>query len=125
MPFASADANIYSALNVAGLTGVAISPDLRNRETDIPAVTWTLEDNVPTQHAGGSIAPYHARYTFTTFHTTRQRAENLADSVLTALRASTDFQTRENARTSDLIIRGSESVPTPTTNLDITLTFGS
>ena len=125
MPFANADANIYSALNVAGLSGVAISPDLRNRETDIPAVTWVLDDNVPTQYAGGSIAPYHARYTFTAYQTTRQLAEDLADSVLTALRASSDFQTRENARTSDLIIRGSESVPTPTTNLDITLTFGS
>ena len=52
-------------------------------------------------------------------------AEDLADSVITALSASADFQTRENARTSDILIRGAESTQTPTTNLDITLTFGS
>ncbi len=125
MPYASADANIYDALDVSGLSGVALAPDLRNRETDIPAVTWTLEDNQPAQTSTGAVAPYHARYTFVCYQTSRVLAEDLADSVITALSASADFQTRENARTSDILIRGAESTQTPTTNLDITLTFGS
>lgn len=125
MSFADADANIYTALNVVALDGVALSPDLRNRETDIPAVTWTLEDKNASQVSTGSVAPYHARFTFVCYSTSRVLANDLADTVLTALGASVDFQTRENARTSDLILRGSESVPTPTINLDLILTFGS
>lgn len=125
MPFADADENIYDALNVAALSGVALAPDLRNRETDIPAVTWVLEDNQPTQHAGGSGGPFHARYTLSTYHTSRMLAEDLADSALTALRASADFLVRENARSSDILVRGAESTPLPTTNLDLTLTFGT
>ena len=123
MPFADADENIYDALNVAALSGVALAPDLRNRETDIPAVTWVLEDNQPTQHAGGSGGPFHARYTLSTYHTSRMLAEDLADTALTALRASADFLVRENARSSDILVRGAESTPLPTTNLDLTLTF--
>lgn len=126
MSFSDADANIYSALDAAaGLNGVALSPDLRNRDTDIPAVTWTLEDKNPTQTSAGSIAPYHARFTFVCYSTSRVLANDLADAVLAALAASADFQTRESARTSDLILRGSESVPTPTINLDLILTFGT
>lgn len=125
MSFADADANIYTALNVVALDGVALSPDLRNRDTDIPAVTWTLEDKNATQSAGGSIAPYHSRWTFVCYQTSRVLANDLADAVLTALGASVHFKTRENARTSDLILRGSESVPTPTINLDLILTFGT
>lgn len=125
MPFADADENIYDALNVAALSGVALAPDLRNRETDIPAVTWVLEDNQPTQHAGGSGGPFHARYTLSTYHTSRMLAEDLADSALTALRASSNFLVRENARSSDILVRGAESTPLPTTNLDLTLTFGT
>lgn len=125
MPFNTADANIYDALDVSSLNGVALSPDLRNRETDIPAVTWTLEDNQPAQTSTGTVPPYHARFTFVCYQTTRVGCEDLADLVVAALVASADFQTRENARTSDLIIRGADSVQLPTTNLDITLTFGS
>lgn len=125
MPFADADENIYDALNVAALSGVALAPDLRNRETDIPAVTWVLEDNQPTQHAGGSGGPFHARYTLSIYHTSRMLAEDLADTALTALRASSDFLVRENARSSDILVRGAESTPLPTTNLDLTLTFGT
>ena len=98
MPFADADENIYDALNVAALSGVALAPDLRNRETDIPAVTWVLEDNQPTQHAGGSGGPFHARYTLSTYHTSRMLAEDLADTALTA--------TRGEARARPLLLRG-------------------
>ena len=50
MSFAEADAKIKTALD--GLSA-ACTPDIRNRETDIPAVVWSLEDSGATETAGG------------------------------------------------------------------------
>ena len=50
MSFAEADAKIKTALD--GLSA-ACTPDIRNRETDIPAVVWSLEDSGATEDRQG------------------------------------------------------------------------
>ena len=122
MSFAEADAKIKTA--TASLSA-SCSPDIRNRETDIPAVIWTLEDSGATETAGGSGAPYHARFVFLIMHTSRIFADDLTDLVLAGLVASSDFMTRETSRSGDLILRGADTKPVYTTTLSTVLTFGS
>ncbi len=128
MPFRTADRHIYDALtdvtNGVG-SGIAIAPDVRNRETDVPAIIWSVDDSGGSQTSAGTIGPYHARYTVSVMHTTRLTSVALAEDALAAMEASSDFQTRENSRRGEAIARGSESTPLYLTELDLTLTFGA
>lgn len=122
MSYSTADADIKTAL--AGVNAVA-SPDIRRRETDVPAVVWTLLDSNPTQTATGSSAPFHTQYEFTVFELSRIDAERLADSSIAALVASSSFiGAREVSRSPDLIIRGADTTPLYTTQVVVALTFG-
>ena len=82
MSYSTADADIKTAL--VGVNAIA-TPDIRRRETDVPAIVWTLIDSNPTQTATGSAAPFHTQYEFTTFELSRIDAERLADDALAAL----------------------------------------
>lgn len=128
MPFKTADQHIYDALtnetNGVG-AGIAIAPDVRNRETDVPAIIWSVDDSGGSQTSTGTIGPYHARYTMSIMHTTRLASMSLAADAMTALNASTNFDTRENSRRGEAIARGSESTPLYLVELDLTLTFGA
>ena len=75
MPFASANSDIFDAISV---TGAVVVPDIRNRETDIPAVLFGLEDSGATNDSTGTIGPYHSRYIFACLHTSRINADALA-----------------------------------------------
>lgn len=128
MSFETADQDIYDALTAAGTgvgSGIAISPDVRNRETDVPAIIWSIDDSGGSQTSAGTIGPYHARYTMSVMHTSRLTSIALAEDAIVALEASSDFQTRENSRRGEAIARGSESTPLYLTELDLTLTFGA
>jgi hypothetical protein len=123
MSWATADADIATAL--AGVTA-AKAPNLRNRETDVPAVVWALVDSGPTESASGSGAPYHARYDFDCMTLSRISAEDLADSVVTALAASGSFvHARETNRGSDVVVRGADKTPLYVASLSMSITFGS
>ena len=122
MSFANADKNIKTALTAVV---AACTPELRNRDTDVPAVVWNLEDSGATETAKGSGAPYHARYSFLCMSNSRILVEDLADDVLAKLVASTDFLSRETSRSGDVILRGSDTKPVYTSNLSTVLTFGS
>jgi len=128
VPFETADQHIYDALTDAlnGVgSGIAIAPDVRNRETDVPAIIWSVDDSGGSQTSAGTIGPYHARYTVSVMHTTRLTSMALAEDALAALEASAAFLTRENSRRGEAIARGSESTPLYLTELDLTLTFGA
>jgi hypothetical protein len=128
VPFETADQHIYDALKAAGTgvgSGIAIAPDVRNRETDVPAIIWSVDDSGGSQTSAGTIGPYHARFTMSIMHTTRLSSMALANDAVSALAASGNFQTRENSRRGEAIARGSESVPLYLTELDLTLTFGA
>ena len=121
MSYSTADEDIKTAL--AGVSAAA-APNLRNRETDVPAVVWSLVDNNPTESASGSTAPYHARFDLDCMHTSRIAAEDLADSVVAALVASTDWvHARETNRSSDVVIRGADKTPLYLTVVSVTITF--
>lgn len=122
MSFAEADAKIKTAI---GDLAAACTPDIRNRETDIPAVVWSLEDSGATETSTGSGAPYHARFMFLCMDSSRILAENLADALLVKLIASSDFMTRESSRSGDLVLRGADTKPIYTTTLSTVITFGS
>jgi hypothetical protein len=123
MSFSSANTDIKTALSSVS---AAAAPDLRNRETDIPAVVWALVDSNPAEHAGGSSAPYHARFDFDCLALSRIESENLADSVLAALASSSDWiHARETNRSGDVVIRGADKTPVYVTALSVSLTFGT
>ena len=122
MSFAEADAKIKTALD--GLSA-ACTPDIRNRETDIPAVVWSLEDSGATETAGGSGGPYHARFQFFCMDSSRILVEDLADALLVKLIDSSDFMTRETSRSGDVLLRGADTKPIYTSTLSTVLTFGS
>ena len=129
MSYASADQDIAQKLATAGVSA-SCSPDLRNRETDIPAVVWALVDKNPSETSTGTTTPYHARYDFDCLSTSRMFAENLADDVIAALQPETwpggSWQgMRETNRSSDVIIRGADKTPVYVASLSITFTFGS
>ena len=123
MSWATADQDINTALS--GVTA-AKSPNLRNRDTDVPAVVWSLIDNNPTESASGSGAPYHARYEFDCLEDSRIEAEDLADSVVAALAASASFTAaRETNRGADVVVRGADKTPLYVSTISMTLTFAS
>jgi hypothetical protein len=123
MSWATADATIATALD--GVVA-AKSPNLRNRETDVPAVVWSLVDSGPTESASGSTAPYHARYEFDCMALSRIAAEDLADSVVGALAAADSFvHARETSRGADVVVRGADKTPLYVSNLSMSITFGT
>lgn len=123
MSWVSADADIATALaDVAA----AKAPNLRNRETDVPAVVWALMDSGPTESATGSGAPYHARYDFDCMTLSRISAEDLADTVVEALAASASFvHARETSRGSDVVVRGADKTPLYVATISMSITFGT
>jgi hypothetical protein len=123
MSWATADEDIATAL--AGVTA-AKSPNLRNRETDVPAVVWALVDSGPTESASGSGAPYHARFEFDCMALSRIAAEDLADAVVAALAVGASFvHARETSRGSDVVVRGADKTPLYVATLSMSITFGS
>tara|TARA_R100000654_G_scaffold762_2_gene2937 strand:+ start:285 stop:671 length:387 start_codon:yes stop_codon:yes gene_type:complete len=127
MSYADADKEIAEALSDAAVSA-SCSPDLRNRDTDIPAVVWALADKNPSESSTGTIPPYHARYEFDCLALSRLNAERLADEVIAALQPGggtwTWETTRENNRSSDVIIRGADKTPVYVSSMSVTLTFG-
>ena len=83
MSFATANKDIFDAVNISG---VVVSPDIRNRETQLPAVLFGLEDSGATNSTSTSGGPFHARYVFACLHSSRLNADALAADVLTDLR---------------------------------------
>jgi len=123
MPFASANADIFDAISI---TGAVVVPDIRNRETDIPAVLFGLEDSGSTNDSTGTIGPYHARYVFACLHTSRILADALAAEVLADLSADDAFvAVHEASRSAEIFQRGADTVPVYVTELTTTLTFAS
>jgi len=123
MSFATANTVIFDAINI---TGTVVTPDIRNRETQIPAVLFGLEDSGPTNDTTGSIAPYHSRYVFACLSTSRILADDLAAEVLTDLQASASFvSVHESSRSAEIFQRGADTVPVYVTELTTTLTFAS
>jgi hypothetical protein len=123
MSWATADADIATAL--AGVSA-AKAPNLRNRETDVPAVVWALVDSGPTESASGSGAPYHSRFEFDCMALSRIAAEDLADAVVVALAGSASFvHARETSRGSDVVVRGADKTPLYVATLSMSITFGS
>ena len=123
MSFATANATIYDAIDIAG---TVVTPDIRNRETQIPAVLFGLEDSGPTNATTGSIGPYHSRYVFACLSTSRIKADALAAEVLTDLAASASFvSVHESSRSAEIFQRGADTVPVYVTELTTTLTFAS
>lgn len=123
MSWATADADIAAAL--AGITA-AKAPNVRNRESDVPAVVWSLVDSGPTESATGSGAPYHARYDVDCLALSRIAAEDLADSVVAAFAGSASFvHARETNRGSDIVVRGADKTPLYVATLSMSITFGT
>lgn len=125
MSWASANADIRTALTAAGVTAPA-TPDMRNRETDVPAIVWTMIESNPTESASGSGAPYHTRFDFDCLSTSRIAAETLADQVAAALAAATSFlHARETNRTTDVLVRGADKTPLYVATSSMSITFGA
>ena len=123
MSFASANADIFDAIDI---TGTVVTPDIRNRETQIPAVLFGLEDSGPTNDSTGSIGPYHSRYVFACLSTSRILADALAAGVLAELAASAAFvSVHESSRSAEIFQRGADTAPVYVTELTTTLTFAS
>tara|TARA_R110002124_G_scaffold245272_1_gene410433 strand:- start:933 stop:1304 length:372 start_codon:yes stop_codon:yes gene_type:complete len=123
MSFATANTVIFDAINI---TGTVVTPDIRNRETQIPAVLFGLEDSGPTNDTTGSIGPYHSRYVFACLSTSRILADALAAEVLADLAASASFvSVHESSRSAEIFQRGADTVPVYVTELTTTLTFAS
>lgn len=123
MSFSTADNDIASALASVNAVG---SPDIRRRETDVPAVTWSIIDSNPSESATGSMAPYFTQWELVAYELSRVDAERLADSALAALVSSSDFDhVREVSRSPDLLIRGVDTTPLYTSQLIVAITFGN
>ena len=123
MSFATANKDIFDAVNISG---VVVSPDIRNRETQLPAVLFGLEDSGATNSTSTSGGPFHARYVFACLHSSRLNADALAADVLADLRASSDFvSVHEASRSAEIFQRGADTVPVYVTEITTTITFAS
>ena len=123
MSFATANKDIFDAVDISG---VVVSPDIRNRETQLPAVLFGLEDSGATNSTSAIGAPFHARYVFACMHSSRLNADALAADVLTDLRSSSDFvSVHESNRSAEIFQRGADTVPVYITEVSTTITFAS
>ena len=123
MPYDQLNKSIRKALQEAGLN--TSTPDLRNRETDIPAIVWDLQAAMFTKTSTATMGPVTCSVGFDCLALTRLDAVTLAKSCRAALIESDDFFVTFDDESADLFERGADIEPVYLQSIQSTFTLAT